>query len=152
MTASGFESSPLTPAKERKLRSVSIQWSQRPLRDRLNYIFAKDITHDHDVEEKLRLQRLNVGFSRAKERIIIFHSKPIEGMQGGIQVALSHYRGVLEKGRKGPEADEVDPNSPMELQVLNWLRGVPLLDELGERVEIDAQFELGAYLRQLDPS
>ena len=123
-----------------------------PLRDRLNYIFAKDITHDHDVEEKLRLQRLNVGFSRAKERIIIFHSKPIEGMQGGIQVALSHYRGVLEKGRKGPEADEVDPNSPMELQVLNWLRGVPLLDELGERVEIDAQFELGAYLRQLDPS
>lgn len=123
-----------------------------PLRDRLNYIFAQVIADDHDVEESLRLQRLNVGFSRAKERIIIFHSKPIQDMQGGIQIALSHYRGVLEKGRKGPEADEVDPNSPMELQVLNWLRAVPLLDELGECVEIDAQFELGAYLRQLDPS
>lgn len=123
-----------------------------PLRDRLNYIFAKEITQYDDVEESLRLQRLNVGFSRAKERIIIFHSKPINDMQGGIQIALSHYRGVLEKGRKRPEADEVDPNSPMELQVLNWLREVPLLDELGERVEIDAQFELGAYLRQLDPS
>ena len=120
--------------------------------DRLNYIFAKDITHDHDVEGKLRLQRLNVGFSRAKERIIIFHSKPINEMQGGIQIALSHFRGVLKRGRKGPEADEVDPNSPMELQVLNWLREVPILDELNERVEIDAQFELGAYLRQLDPS
>ena len=123
-----------------------------PLRDRLNYIFARAITHYDDVEESLRLQRLNVGFSRAKEQIIIFHSKPIEDMQGGIQIALSHYRRVLEKGRKGPEADEVDPNSPMELQVLNWLREVPLLDELGERVEIDAQFELGSYLRQLDPS
>ena len=123
-----------------------------PLRDRLNYIFAQDIAHDHDVEESLRLQRLNVGFSRAKEQIIIFHSLPFECMKGGIQIALSHYHGVLEKGRRTPEADEVDPNSPMELQVLNWLRAVPLLDELGERVEIDAQFELGAYLRQLDPS
>ncbi len=123
-----------------------------PLRDRLNYIFARDITHYDDVEESLRLQRLNVGFSRAKEQIIIFHSKPIEHMQGGIQIALSHYRGVLEKGRKGPEVGEVDPNSPMEIQVLNWLREVPVLDELAERVEIDAQFELGAYLRQLDPN
>ena len=123
-----------------------------PHRDRLNYIFAKDITKGHDVEEKLRLQRLNVGFSRAKERIIIFHSKPIQDMQGGIQIALSHYRGVLEKGREGPEVDEVDPNSPMELRVLNWLREIPLFNELGERVEIDAQFELGAYLRQLDSS
>ena len=123
-----------------------------PLRDRLNYVFARDITQYHDVEESLRLQRLNVGFSRAKERIIIFHSKPIADMQGGIQIALSHYLGVLEKGRKGPEVDEVDPNSPMEIQVLNWLREVPVLDELDERVEIDAQFELGVYLRQLDPS
>ena len=123
-----------------------------PLRNRLNYVFGRDLTQSHDVEESLRLQRLNVGFSRAKEQIIIFHSKPIADLQGGIQITLSHYLGVLEKGRKGPEVDEVDPNSPMEIQVLNWLREVPVLDELDERVEIDAQFELGVYLRQLDPS
>lgn len=122
-----------------------------PIRDRLNYIFSKDIAQSDDVEESLRLQRLNVGFSRAKEKIEIFHSKPISEMSGGIQTALLHFQKELEKGRLGPDVDDVDPNSPMELQVLNWLRALPLIDELSDRVEIDAQFELGAYLRQLDP-
>ena len=40
----------------------------------------------------------------------------------------------------------------MEDQVLHWLRKVPLIDELGENVEIDAQFELGKYLQQIDPT
>ena len=121
-------------------------------RDRLNYVFAKDLAKSEDVEENLRLQRLNVGFSRARERIIIFHSKPFSEFQGGIQVALMHYQGIVERGRRGPEAHEVDPTSPMELKVLNWLREIPLVEELGERIEIDAGFELGAYLRQLDPT
>ncbi len=98
-----------------------------PLKDRLNYIFAKDIAQSENVEDNLRLQRLNVGFSRAKERIVIFHSKPISDFNGGIQVALSHYARELKKGRERPEAHEVDPNSPMELKVLNWLRDVPCL-------------------------
>ncbi|WP_034474765.1 AAA domain-containing protein [Aestuariibacter salexigens] len=120
-------------------------------RDRLNYIFAKDLNDAEDVEDNLRLQRLNVGFSRAKERIVIFHSKPIEDFKGGIFHALNHYRAAIDKGLRGPETRDVDPASPMELQVLSWLRELPLLDELGDKVEVDAQFELGAYLRQLDP-
>ena len=123
-----------------------------PLKDRLNYIFAKDISKSDEVEENLRLQRLDVGFSRAKECMEIYHSKDISDMSGGIQIALNHYQNELEKGRKGPEVSDVDPNSPMELQVLNWLRDVPLFDELDDQVEVDAQFELGAYLNQLDPT
>lgn len=121
-------------------------------RDRLGYIFAREIDAVQDVEENLRLQRLNVGFSRAKEKIEIYHSKPISEMAGGIQVALNHYQGVIRAGHASPDVGDVDAKSPMEARVLNWLRAVPVLQELSENVEIDAQFELGAYLRQLDPT
>jgi very-short-patch-repair endonuclease len=40
----------------------------------------------------------------------------------------------------------------MERKVLNWLQQLPVLDELSEQVELDAQFELGAYLKQIDPA
>jgi len=119
-------------------------------RDRLNYIFARDMNKSVDVEDNLRLQRLNVGFSRAKERIIIYHSKPFENFSGGIQVALNHYKGVVEKSYLAPEVSEVDQSSPMEKKVLNWLRQVPIIDELKDQIEIDAQFEIGKYLKQLD--
>lgn len=119
-------------------------------RDRLNYIFARDIKQSSDVEESLRLQRLNVGFSRAKERIIFYHSKPLTEFNGGIQVALNHFKGVLEKGRLLPDPSTVDPSSPMEKKVLSWLNQISIKGELGENMEIDAQFEVGAYLRQLD--
>lgn len=120
-------------------------------KDRLNYVFAKDLNDSENVEDNLRLQRLNVGFSRAKERIIVYHSKPIEEFKGAIGQALNHYQGQIRQGQQSPETQDVDPNSPMELKVLGWLRALPLIDELEDNVEIDAQFELGAYLRQLDP-
>jgi very-short-patch-repair endonuclease len=119
-------------------------------RDRLNHIFAKDIKESVDVEESLRLQRLNVGFSRAKECIIIYHSKPLPEFKGGIQVALNHFKGVLEKGRLLPDQSQVDQSSPMEKKVLSWLNQISIKGELGEKMEIDAQFEVGAYLKQLD--
>jgi len=121
-------------------------------RDKLNYIFAKDMENSGDVEDVLRLQRLNVGFSRAKERVCFFHSKPINEFSGSIGTALSHFYSTLEEGRKGPDISDTDPSSPMEAEVLHWLREAPLIDQLGENVEIDAQFELGQYLKQLDPT
>lgn len=123
-----------------------------PERDKLGYIFAKDINAAKGVDENLRLQRLNVGFSRAKEKIEIYHSKPIADMSGGIQVALNHFENVRRAGLASPTIDDVDASSPMEMKVLNWLRAVPVLLELGDNAEVDAQFELGAYLRQLDPT
>lgn len=120
--------------------------------DRLNFIFAKDLAGSDDIEESLRLQRLNVGFSRAKEKMIVVHSKPLSMFKGGIATALNHYWAVLERGKEAPSADDVDPSSPMERKVLGWLQQLPILDELSEQVELDAQFELGAYLRQIDPT
>ncbi len=123
-----------------------------PGADRLNYIFPKDLEKHDDVEDNLRLQRLNVGFSRAKERIVIFHSKPIEQFKGSIGLALRHYADVLDRSQEGPTTADVDPSSPMERKVVGWLQQAPVLEELGDQVEVDAQFELGQYLRQLDPS
>jgi hypothetical protein len=123
-----------------------------PNEDRLNYVFPKDLEGSDEVEESLRLQRLNVGFSRAKERIEIFHSKPIDQYKGSIYTALQHFRNTLNNSFAAPSTADVDPSSPMEAKVLGWLQQVPILGELGDQVEVDAQFELGAYLRQLDPS
>ncbi|MHC8508622.1 MAG: AAA domain-containing protein [Rhodospirillales bacterium] len=121
-------------------------------RDRLNMIFPRSLDNGAEVEENLRLQRLNVGFSRAKERIWIFHSKPVEEYSNSIRTALQHFQRTLEMGRRGPDVGDVDPRSPMEKKVLNWLRSAPVIHELGNNVEIDPQFEIGVYLKQLDPT
>lgn len=122
-------------------------------KDRLSHIFpaSLDAAAD-DIEYNLRLQRLNVGFSRAKERIVIVHSKPIDEYRSAIKSALFYYRGAIERALRLPAANEVDSRSPMELKVLSWLSQAPLIQQLGDRVELHAQFPMGEYLRSLDPS
>jgi superfamily I DNA and/or RNA helicase len=44
--------------------------------DKLAYVFPKSLDEAEEVDHVLRLQRLNVGFSRAKEQIHFFVSKP----------------------------------------------------------------------------
>jgi AAA domain len=121
------------------------------LHDKLGYIFPKSLDEADEVDHALRLQRLNVGFSRAKERIHFFLSMPLDSYRGAIAQALSHYVNQLALARKRPTGPDTDPNSPMEKQVLSWLGQTSFVQLLGEDVEIDAQFPLGAYLRQLDP-
>ena len=116
-------------------------------RDRLNYLFAKDMKN---FENSLRFQRLNVGFSRAKERVCFFHSKPIEKFSGSIGTALSHFKDTLEKAKKFPSPEDTDQKSPMEKKVLQWLQEVILVNEL--EIEIIPQFEMGKFLQQLDPT
>ncbi len=123
-------------------------------KDRLMYVFPKLLDKDdaEEVDHNLRLQRLNVGLSRGQEKIIFFHSKPIDEYASALKTALFHYRNELERAQSLPAASEIDPSSPMERKVLHWLTQVPVIQEFGECCEIVAQFELGKYLRQLDPS
>ncbi|PRH81410.1 hypothetical protein C6N40_12930 [Arenimonas caeni] len=61
--------------------------------DALNYIFPVSLDGAVDaVEDKLKVQRLNVGFSRAQESIWIVHSMPLDEFRGGIGHALRYYR------------------------------------------------------------
>jgi superfamily I DNA and/or RNA helicase len=129
--------------------------------DKLRYIFPVILPPPSsgpqvvaDVEENLRLQRINVGFSRAKEKIIIFHSKPLAEFTRSIGQSLNHYKNKLDWS--GPDPSETDPNSPMEKKVLGWLTATRTFEELRElsptNFEIDAQFKMGDYLKQIDPS
>ena len=135
--------------EERDIIIYSLVANQRE--DKLAYIFPKSLDEADEVDHALRLQRLNVGFSRAKERIHFFHSMPLDKYKGAISKAINHYLTQLEFGRKRPMGSDTDPKSPMEKEVLTWLYQTHFVQMLGEHIEIDAQFELGAYLRQLDP-
>ena len=119
--------------------------------DALNYIFPVALDNAAEsVEDKLKVQRLNVGFSRAQEMIWIVHSQPLEAFRGAIGQALAFYANTLT--RKDVTADQVDPNSPMEVQVLDWLKKTPFVQQHGDAIEILPQFPVGDYLRQLDPT
>lgn len=121
-------------------------------RDRLNYVFP--LTLDaitEDVSEKLKLQRLNVGMSRAQEKIHFVLSKPVDRYRGSVLKLLQHYQSILTDKRL-PERGETDPNSPMERQVLDWLSKAKFVNDNIDRIEVRAQFPIGEVLRQIDPS
>lgn len=119
--------------------------------DALNYIFPVNMNDaQQDVEEKLKVQRLNVGFSRAQEMIWIVHSKPLDQYRGSIGQALHHYAGVLDKAANQAQSEDTDQASPMEAKVLDWFYASPFYQANMAAVEVFPQFEIGSYLRQLD--
>jgi hypothetical protein len=123
-----------------------------PNRDKLSSIFLKSLD-DVDLEEGgvIRAQRLNVGFSRSKECMHFVHSKPLDEFTGTIQKALYHYQNKLKNAKSLPGLDDIDPNSPMEAKVLNWIQHTEFYTQNSEWIDVKAQFPIGEYLKQLDP-
>ena len=120
-------------------------------RDVLNYVFPVDLEGLADkAEEVLKVQRLNVGFSRGKEAFLFVLSKPVDQFKGAIGRVLLHYKTILED-RSRPEELSVDPASPMERKVLDWIYKTPFCQLHKEHIEVVPQFPIGEYLRQLDP-
>lgn len=121
-------------------------------RDVLNYVFPANLTDAAEsIEDKLKMQRLNVGFSRCQEVLWFVLSKPIEEYHGSIGVAIRHYHRVLTERAHGDVAD-TDSRSPMEPRVLAWLQATPFVQQHANHVDIQPQFPIGRYLRQLDPT
>jgi hypothetical protein len=124
-----------------------------PGNDALNYVFpvALDRASASDtVEEALKMQRLNVGFSRAQEMIWFVHSMPLSAYRGAIGAAMNHFDQTLK--RRAAEVGDTDAASPMEAKVLGWLQATRFVQMQPDDVEIVPQFPIGEYLRQLDPS
>lgn len=122
-----------------------------PGQDALNYIFPVSMEGSTgSIEEKLKVQRLNVGFSRAQEMIWFVHSQPVDAFRGSIATALNHYAQVLRQ--KHGDASQTDPASPMEARVLGWLQATRFVQGQPDDVEILPQFPIGEYLKQLDPT
>lgn len=121
-------------------------------KDMLNYIFPVSLEAAKDqIEEQLKMQRLNVGFSRGKEAFLFVLSKPVSEFRGGIGLVLQHYKTILEE-RVVPDGNDVDPASPMERKVLDWILKSPFHQANEDIVEVVPQFPIGEYLRQLDPT
>jgi hypothetical protein len=122
-----------------------------PVSDKLWGIFIKD-RNSVDLEEggQIKLQRLNVGFSRAKERMHFFFSKPIDEYTGSIGEAFQHYRRTLEDAKKLPDSSSTDPRSPMEKKVLHWIQDTHFFKANRASIEIQSQFPAGEYIKQLD--
>jgi hypothetical protein len=59
---------------------------------------------------------------------------------------------VAFRAKSMPLETDLDDASPMERKVLHWLSQVPIIRDLEDDCEIVAQFELGKYLKQLDPT
>jgi hypothetical protein len=123
-------------------------------KDRLAYVFPSKLGRDQseEVDHNLRLQRLNVGLSRGQEKIVFVHSKELDKYASSLKVALLHYQKELERAKSMPLETDLDDASPMERKVLHWLSQVPIIRDLEDDCEIVAQFELGKYLKQLDPT
>lgn len=121
--------------------------------DALNYIFPVELSDaEQAVEQKLKVQRLNVGFSRAQEMIWFVHSKPLNEFRGSIGQALNHYANILENANRIPSAEDTDQSSPMEAKVLEWFRQTKFYQSNIDAIDVFAQFEIGTYLKQLDPT
>ncbi len=123
-----------------------------PVEDKLWGVFIKDLD-SVDLEEggQIKAQRLNVGFSRAKECMHFVLSKPIEEFKGAIGQALRHYSVVLQDAYRLPDATDVDSLSPKEAEVLEWIKNTAFFQSNSNGIELKAQFPIGDYLKQLDP-
>lgn len=121
--------------------------------DKLWGVFIKDLANV-DVEEdgQIKAQRLNVGFSRGKECIHFVLSKPLNKFSGSVGEALRHYAYELEEARKERSVAETDAKSKMEPEVLNWFYQTNFWSSNKDRITFIPQFEIGKYLKQLDPT
>jgi very-short-patch-repair endonuclease len=119
--------------------------------DKLWGVFIKDLNSiDTEEDGKIKVQRLNVGFSRAKETIHFVLSKPLDEFTGSIGDALRHYYFTLEEAKKEHDVSEVDQKSKMEPEVLNWFYQTDFWKNNKDNIEFFPQFEIGKYLKQLD--
>ncbi len=115
-------------------------------KDALRYIFP--VRFDEE-KNNVKAQRLNVGFSRAKECIHFVLSKEPEEFSGEIRNALIHYKGELENISK-KQIGNTDPNSPMEKKIQQYFYSTEFYKNNKKSIEFIPQFDIGKYLKQLD--
>lgn len=103
-----------------------------------------------DSIRSLKMQRLNVGFSRAKDTMVFVHSMPVEKFaKTRLGDALKHYDNVLAECKKSDFFVE-DPavfESPAEKDLYALLINTEFVKANREHVRIIPQFKIGEYLR-----
>lgn len=132
-------------------------------RDLIYYSFVQDKKYDNadlssiypvlggtaDTIRSLKMQRLNVGFSRAKDTMVFVHSMPLEDYSNTrLGDALKHYQKLLYENLKNDFFVE-DPNvfdSPAEKNLYHLLINTDFVKSNRAYIKIVPQFKIGAYI------
>jgi len=102
-----------------------------------------------DNIRKLKMQRLNVGFSRAKDTMVFVHSMPLEKYNDTtLGAALQHYQEQLENTRDNYIEDESVFDSPAEKELYNLITQTEFYQKHKDKIKLVAQFEIGKYLEE----
>jgi len=102
-----------------------------------------------DNIRSLKMQRLNVGFSRAKDTMVFVHSQPLGKFSNTrLGEALKYYKEVLDTTKEHDFfiEDEAIFDSPMEKKVYNLLLDTDFVKNHRDHVKIIPQFPIGKYL------
>lgn len=138
----------------------SCQWEERDViyysmvatreEDNLWWVFIKDLASVNDEENWiLKSQRLNVWFSRPKESIVFVLSKPIDEFSGEIRKTLNHFREERESNLKN--SGFIANIEKSDYDILKLLSQTDFYKEHKDSLKIIPNFDLGSYLKQLDP-
>lgn len=102
-----------------------------------------------DNIRSLKMQRLNVGFSRAKDTMVFVYSQPIEQFSNTrLGDALKHYQRALESNLANDFfiEDESVFDSPMEKKLYTLLLQTKFVQEHRDHLKIVPQFDIGKYI------
>jgi len=102
-----------------------------------------------DNIRRLRMQRLNVGFSRAKDIMVFVHSMPIgDYSDTRLGDALRHYENVLNAAHDHYVEDESVFDSPAERELYSSITQTGFFQKNRDKLRLIAQFEIGKYIRE----
>ena len=102
-----------------------------------------------DNIRRLKMQRLNVGFSRAKDIMVFVHSMPLgEYSDTRLGDALRHYDKVRNAAHDHYVSDESVFGSPAEKELYALIIQTPFFRKNLDKLRLIAQFEIGKYIRQ----
>jgi very-short-patch-repair endonuclease len=102
-----------------------------------------------DNIRRLKMQRLNVGFSRAKDTMVFVHSMPIADYSDTrLGDALKHYANIRDATHDVYVKDETVFGSPAERALYLMITQTRFFQSHRDQCRLIAQFEIGKYIRQ----
>jgi very-short-patch-repair endonuclease len=102
-----------------------------------------------DNIRRLKMQRLNVGFSRAKDTMVFVHSMPLADYSDTrLGDALKHYANIRAAAHDVYVTDETVFGSPAEQVLYGLITQTRFFQAHRGQCRLIAQFEIGKYIRQ----
>jgi len=102
-----------------------------------------------DNIRRLKMQRLNVGFSRAKDTMVFAHSMPLADYSDTrLGDALKHYSNIQNMAHDNYVQDESVFGSPAEKMLYSLITQTMFYQRNLSRCRLIAQFDIGKYIQQ----